>query len=458
MRRLHLRGEAGWVAIPRVLAALEVDGLQVSRRGGPGSCLPRLVLHNGEAAALVGPSGCGKSSLLRAALGQGMGRGDRLAGRVALRGEDLLGAGPARRRQLLRSCVAFVPQDAAQAFDPLRPLGAQLAALGGCDQGAAAAALAELGIADGTGLLRRLPHEVSTGQAQRALVALALLRRPLLLVADEPTASLDDAACGLVCAALARLGANGTAMLLATHDPRLLAGLGCQQLRSDEDGCFAPSVEPKAPWPVPQPRGAASDEPILRARGLGAGFGARRILSGLDFDLLRGEVVAVLGPSGVGKTTLLRILAGRKKPDQGSVAGPNGHGRVQLLAQDAAASLTPRRSLRALVAEAAAPSFRLEPLAAALRLPREVLDRGRESMSLGQARRAALLRAMAVEPAALLLDEPTASLDRRSAAALVASLLELRDERGLAIVLATHDRELASAVADRVVELQELQA
>ncbi|MEC7584158.1 MAG: ATP-binding cassette domain-containing protein, partial [Planctomycetota bacterium] len=128
---------------------------------------------------------------------------------------------------------------------------------------------------------------------------------------------------------------------------------------------------------------------------------------------------------------------------------------VQLLSQDAYASLTPGRTLRSMLKEVSAPYFDAEAQAAELSLPVAVLDRTAAEMSGGERRRAALLRAMAVNPDVLVLDEPTASLDHESALAVVEALLSLRDQRRVALVVITHDQDLARSVANRIVLLRE---
>ena len=174
----------------------------------------------------------------------------------------------------------------------------------------------------------------------------------------------------------------------------------------------------------------------------------------LDLDVGTGRILGVLGPNGSGKTTLLRVLAGRLPAAAGTVARPARAAAVQLVGQDAAASLTPGRPLRRLLAEASAPGFDLAASAAAVGLPLPLLEQPGGRMSGGEQRRAALLRALAVAPEVLLLDEPTASLDGATARGVLATLLALQRDRGLTMVIVTHELAMAEAIAHRVLLLQ----
>jgi peptide/nickel transport system ATP-binding protein len=432
---------------------LQVADFSLRRADGWSVALPAMVLQPGEVAALYGPSGCGKTSVLQGLFGLHDEPSVGTAGRVQVRGLDLAAMSAAERRHLLGHDVAFLLQDAHSALDPLQPVGRQIAQATHRGADAAVQALRELGVDDAPAVAARLPHQISGGQAQRALLAVAFLRKPAVVVADEPSSSLDGGSYAELLVQMRRLIDGGSAVLMATHDHRLLVDLRANVF-AVQDGRFLPGSPARAPWPRRQPGLGVGTVPVLAAHAIALAFGGRAVLDGVDFALCRGEVVAITGESGAGKTTFGRVLAGHLRPDRGRVDRPARRAAVQLLFQDALASLTPGRTLRSLLAEAQAPFFDVEATAGALQLPAGVLLRPALRMSGGERRRSALLRALAVQPDVLVLDEPTASLDREAAAAVLEVLLELQRERGLALVLITHDAELARAVADRVLAVQ----
>ncbi len=420
---------------------------------GPGGLslrLPRLALGPGDSAALFGPSGGGKTTLLLAACGLLRRPGWTVAGSVQIAGVDVLTADPAAGRALRSSALTFLPQDAAAALDPLQPVGRWLGQVSGADEPARRAALARLGL-DDAALLRRLPQAISGGEAQRVLLAVALLRSPQLVVADEPTANLDGDSRQRVQRALRELADRGAAVLVATHDSALPVALAARVLAPADDA-FLPATLPEFAWPTAS-RDGATEDVLLALADVHHTFAGRPVLAGIDLELRSGEVVAIVGPSGAGKTTLARLAAGRLSPTAGTIRRPAGVG-VQMVAQDAFASLTPGRRLDDLLAEASAPGFGMLAGVEAVALPEGALARTARRLSVGEQRRAALLRALAVEPRVLVLDEPTASLDSVTAQAVVSTLLALRARTGLAMLLITHDLALARAVGSRIYSLQ----
>ncbi|MBK8100742.1 MAG: ABC transporter ATP-binding protein [Planctomycetes bacterium] len=432
---------------------LQVTDFELARVDGWRVAVPRLELTGGGVVALFGPSGCGKTSVLTALFG--LLPHSKCRGSVALFGQDLAARNPAARRQMLRHDVAWVMQDAHGALDPFVAIGRQVVQATGRSPAEIVAELQRLGIGDAAELIRRRPHEISGGQAQRVLLAVAFLRRPRLVVADEPSASLDGGNFAELVERLRELQQrHQTAVLMATHDHRLLTALQARVLGFAE-GRFVPASPQPAPWPLRKQGHGVGSQEVLAARGVHVRLGDRPVLSGVDVGIRRGEIVALVGESGAGKSTLARVLAGHLLPTGGEVIRPSRKNAVQLLFQDAPGTLTPGRAIGSLLAEAQAPFF--QPLATARQIGIEpaLLARTGDGLSGGERRRAALLRVLAVQPDVLVLDEPTASLDRQSAVQVMQVLLEQQAHRGLALLVITHDEDLARTIAHRVLRLQD---
>ena len=431
-------------ATPPASELLEVSDLVVER---PGMRIrvAGLRVAAGDAVAILGPSGSGKSSLLAALLdhrreGEVLG----ISGRIRFAGEPRPTRGSPAWRSWLRGPVVAVPQDARAAFDPLRPLGDQIAELAGVSPEDACAALELLRGADARSLAGRHPHQVSGGEAQSALLAVALARPSVrLCVLDEPSAGLDAERATAVVAAADALRGRCVALMIATHDVALAERLAALPHHLDADGTLRPGWPARPAFPRPDlADGEASV--VLRARDVGVVVGGAAILERADLTLRAGQNLAVRGASGAGKTTLARVLVGRIEPTTGAVERV---GRVLLLDQDAAGSLTPHRTIASLCAESAADGFDVAAEASRLGLPASVLGATADSLSGGQLRRAALLRALAARPDALILDEPTAGLDRLAAVQVVETLLEAQARTGVALLWITHDEDLAAAVS-----------
>ncbi|MEY4672355.1 MAG: hypothetical protein RL148_139 [Planctomycetota bacterium] len=421
---------------------LRVSGRVVRRPCGWSARLDALELGPGEAALLCGPSGCGKSTLLRSLVGLHDREAFAVAGEALVLGEDATAMAAPARRQLLRQRVTVLPQESHAALDPLRTVGDQLGLLARCEPRAVLATLERLGIRDPLAFCRRHPWEVSGGEAQRVMLSVALLRRPQLLLADEPTSSLDDAATAQWFACLAELRSAGCAVLTSSHDRRMQQLPSATQWQWDGEYGFRTGAVPH-PWhPVAPP--AMGNRVMASVRGVSVHRGGRTLLDRVDLVLHEGESVALCGPSGAGKSTLARVLAGHLAPDAGAVERPLGPHSVQLAFQDAWASLTPGRTVGSLLSEAGtAPA-----LVHRLGLDAALLDRTAGELSGGERQRVALLRALGPRPSVLVLDESASMLEPDRARELVALLWGL-DPRP-ALLWITHDQEFARAVASRV--------
>jgi len=474
-------------------SVLQISMLEAKRDNGFAVVLPTLELNPGDVAALLGPSGCGKSTLLLGMLG--LCDGVSCSGTLRFGGVEVPTADRAAWQRYLREQILLVPQDAKAALDPLQTIGTQIRTVTDYDLAACEAALGDLLVEDPDRICGSYPHQVSGGQAQKALLAIALLRQPTLLVADEPSASLDEGSVRELMHNLHLLQErHGTAILFSTHDIWLVGALRARCF-VHRDGQFnrehptsgpwpkplpaaaaaaaapapAPAVAATAPGPFPAsiatgpppaPNPAATSQPaarpgeiLLQCKDVRVSLGGHEILRGVNLELCAGEIISIVGPSGCGKTTLARVLSGHLQPDSGWIGGSQ-HG-VQMLFQEAYASLTPHRSIFDLVGETAVPGFQIHAEATRLGLSVDRLAHTAGELSAGQRRRAALLRALSVEPRVLILDEPTASLDQDTASAVMSMVLEVLQRHHLGCLLITHDRSLARAVAHEMLELSE---
>jgi peptide/nickel transport system ATP-binding protein len=318
-------------------------------------------------------------------------------------------------------------------------------------------------------LLRRRPGQLSGGQQRRVAIARALARRPALLLLDEPSAGLDDALRAELGALLRRLAdEHGTAIVMACHDSDLV-DRACDRVLALGEG---------SPAATPVPPAAVSGRPILVGDGLAAWFDRRDrpVLQPLDLRLDAGSATAVVGPSGAGKTTLARMIVGLHDRAAGIVwldgqplhrraerRSREERRRLQLVPQDPLGSLNPQRTVhdtlaRPLVLHRRCPpaqlTDRVAELLAAVGLPPELAARRPGELSGGQRQRVAVARALAPEPDALVCDEVTSALDPANAEAVMALLSGLRRDRGLALLLVSHDLELVAAHTDRAIALR----
>ncbi|MFH8655447.1 ABC transporter ATP-binding protein [Streptomyces afghaniensis] len=488
---------------------VRIHGLTVSAPGGR-LLLDRagLELAPGRVTAVVGPSGCGKTTLLRAVTGALPPGTERTAGTVTVLGQDPLTLPAPALRALRRDRLAYVAQDPGSALNPrmkVRRLLAEVAV--DTSPEAILGQLDEVRLPTGDGLPDRRIGALSGGQQRRVALARALARRPAVLLLDEPTAGLDPALRDEIADLLRHLAArHRIAVALSCHDTDLVTRLAddvvdltgtsprpIAPVRPPSDGpaastgpgadgassvAGADAVRPSERDASPSPRGAAPGRgaPLLTATGLQAAHSHRGrrvpVLHGIDLGLAAGSSLGVVGVSGSGKTTLLRALVGLHRPTAGTVSlhgTPLAPGasrrsrdqrrRLQLVPQDPLGTLNPGRTVGAALrrplllhrrtGRAEAPA-RVRELLEQVGLPATAADRYPHELSGGQRQRVAIARALAADPDVLFCDEVTSALDAETAVAVMDLLTELRDRRGLALVLVSHDLRL---VADRTDEL-----
>jgi len=497
---------------------LTVRDLTISFRQGGGQARSTVVdsvgfeLSPGRVLALVGESGSGKSVTAMSVLGL-LPDTASVSGSVRLEGRELIGAPTAELRAVRGGRIGTVFQEPMTAFDPVYTIGWQVAeAIRVHRPGMRGRALRErgdellrsVGLADPRRIAASHPHELSGGQLQRAMIAMALSCDPVAIIADEPTTALDvTVQAGILDLLRSLRDERGTAILLITHDMGVVADLADDVIVMRQ-GVVVESGAAAAVFDAPQSDytrallaavptlgelgeltdasgSAAAPEPavvldrasvVFRRRGT-----AVRAVDEASFTIGRGEVVGLVGESGSGKSTIGRALVGLVPVASGhaSVAGVElgaagrrerrrVRSRIGYVFQDPASSLNPRNTVGASIAQplvlhtrqsAAERAARVQELLAQVQLPGDYAERYPHELSGGQRQRVAIARALALEPELLIADEPTSALDVSVQASVLELLERLQQRHGFACLFISHDLAVVRRLADRVVVLRD---
>jgi peptide/nickel transport system ATP-binding protein len=463
-----------------------------------------LDLKKGEVLGLIGESGAGKSTVGLAAMGFTR-DGCRISGGlVEFAGIDLVTASAAVKRGMLGKRIAYVAQSAAASFNPAHRLMDQHTEAP-TQHGLQLKADSEL---DGIELYRRLrlpdpdnigfryPHQVSGGQLQRAMTAMAMSCRPDLIIFDEPTTALDVTTQIEVLAAIRDIVEQfDTAAIYITHDLAVVAQMadrikvllrGDEVEEADTRNMLSDPKEDytKSLWAVrsfqrpSKPAVLKGATPIVSLKNVSAAYGKSPVLFDVDFEIHAGRTVAVVGESGSGKSTAARCITGLLPPKQGHIEF-NGEAlpldyrkrskeqlrQAQMIYQMADTALNPRSRIGDIIGRPVqfysgltgpAKRKRVEELLVQIEMePSQYIDRLPGELSGGQKQRIGIARALAAEPQFIICDEVTSALDQLVAEGILKLLAQLQDDLGLSYMFITHDLATVRAISDEVVVMKD---
>jgi peptide/nickel transport system ATP-binding protein len=481
-------------------------------------------VESGRCLAIVGESGSGKTVTARTLVGLTGERSHVEAGRLELNGRSLLGLSNRNWREVRGAEIGFVLQDALVSLDPLRKVGKEIAeplrihGWEGDRRQKVIDLLTEVGVPEPELRARQLPHELSGGLRQRALIAAAIALDPGLLVADEPTTALDVTVQAQILALLERTKERGRGLILISHDLAVVSRLADevavmrlgeiveqgpvdQILRSPQHpytralldavpaghskgtrlaprvaGAYIPAGDPQVPTVV------ANRAPIITAENLSKAYRgpdgvSRTAVDDVSLEIRPGETLGIVGESGSGKTTTARIILALIDPDDGNVTlrgkpwttlkekdRRQRRRRISVVYQDPLSSFDPRWTVRRIVDDAiaeadykgkAARLGRVTELLGHVGIGEELLDRRPLQLSGGQRQRVAIARALAPQPELIVCDEPVSALDVSIQAQVLDLLADLQSELKVAYLFISHDLGVIYHVSDRVLVMKD---
>ena len=454
-------------------------------------------LEKGKVLGLIGESGAGKSTIGLAAMGYGRGGVEITGGEVWVNGRDILQGGIKGLRELRGSEVTYVSQSAAASFNPAKQIMEQVTEAAIHHKKFTKAEAEErarvlfhkLGLPDPDNIGDRYPHQVSGGQLQRCMTALALCPEPDLVVFDEPTTALDvTTQIDVLKAIKEAIADTGVAALYITHDLAVVAQvsdhikvlrLGNTVEYGDVDQIInAPKEEYTQALvsvrSIEHEEKKPTEEPVLSVRNITARYKGTHfdVLHNVNVDLYPGQTLAVVGESGSGKSTLARVITGLLPPRDGEITfagrtlSRDLKGRsmedlreLQMIYQMADTAMNPRQTVGTIIGRPLEFYFgmkgeekrkRIIELLDEIELGVGFIDRYPAELSGGQKQRVCIARSLAAKPKMIICDEVTSALDPLVADGILKLLLDLQKIEDVAYLFITHDLATVKAISDNI--------